>query len=79
MTGFALACVHCRFRFPMDITTGVMAAHFQTEHGTDEVKVELVVVCRCDEVMTLTRTAGQRHFYDCPGCHRSRTVTQTPG
>jgi hypothetical protein len=75
--GFGLACQHCRFVFPIDITVGVLAAHFETEHDTTDVRVELVVLCpRCTGVMELLHTVGNKLHYGCAPCHRTRIVTQ---
>lgn len=76
-----LACVHCGWRPGDDLTIGVAAQHFETEHDTDDVKFELVVVCdRCDRVMALFATLDQGghfdHHYQCEPCHRGRVVKQ---
>lgn len=75
--GFGLACTHCRYLFPLDITTGVLAAHFETEHDTTDVKLELVVLCpRCNGAMELESTRGNLSSFACKPCHRTRVVKQ---
>lgn len=79
--GFGLACTHCSYVFPNEISAGVMAAHFEAEHGVTDVRVELVVLCfRCETPMKLERTepvaAGRLHYYICETCQRTRRVTQ---
>lgn len=74
----ALACKHCAYRFPIHITVGVMAAHFETEHDTTEVELELVVVCpRCDRVMAFEHSIGNKDHFACSSCHRVRVITRT--
>ena len=60
----------------MDITTGVMAAHFETEHDTTDVELELVVVCRCDRTMIFERSVGNKDHFVCEACHRRRVLTR---
>lgn len=82
--GMGLCCIHCRFVFPGEITSGVMAAHFETEHGTTDVKLELVALCpRCEKPMMFERTETLssgllRDYFSCNDCHRSRTVHRNP-
>lgn len=75
---WGLTCIHCQFVFPIDITVGVMAAHFDAEHQADKVHVELVPLCpRCNKPMTFERELGPvRHLWGCDPCHRSRVVRQ---
>lgn len=73
--GMALACRPCRHRFPEDVTVGVLAAHFETAHGTTDVQLDLVVVCpRCDAEMTFERAERRRDVFACAPCHRTRIV-----
>lgn len=75
--GFALECTECRFRFPGGMTVGLLAAHFETEHGTDTPTLELVVLCpRCDRAMTHERSDGHKEHFACEPCHRSRVVSR---
>jgi hypothetical protein len=72
--GFALECQHCHYRFPMDVTVGVLAAHFEAEHQTTDVKLDLAVVCRCDRSMTFVRAERNRDLFTCGSCHRTRVI-----
>lgn len=77
--GMALACRHCRYRFPHHISTGVMAAHFEVEHDTTHVHLDLVVICpRCDGEMTFERNDGRRDIFRCTPCHRTRSIGRHP-
>jgi hypothetical protein len=58
---------------------GVVKAHFETEHDTAEVKLDLVVLCRrCGGVMEFERSVatskGTKDHFWCQPCHRSRVV-----
>lgn len=56
-----------------------MAAHFEVEHQTTEVRVELVPICpRCDVPMTFDHTHGNRDHFWCPQCRRNRVITRQP-
>ena len=72
--GMALACLPCKWIIPEDITIGVLAAHFEAEHQTTEVTVELVVVCRCGTIMNFEGSLAGRDTFGCPQCQRSRTI-----
>ncbi len=77
--GFALKCKTCGWRPDDDLTGGVVAAHFTTEHQSDDVQMEMVVVCnRCDGEMAHFATIGREVHYQCDPCHRSRVVKQRP-
>jgi DNA-directed RNA polymerase subunit RPC12/RpoP len=74
---FALACKHCGWRPDPNLTMGVAAQHFETEHDTTEPRFELIVVCdRCDRVMTHLATIGEEHHYQCEPCRRGRVIHQ---
>lgn len=76
--GMALTCQLCGYRPADNLTMGVLAAHFETEHDTADVRLDLVVICdRCDVVMPLQRTQGRKSYHDCPRCHRTRVITQS--
>lgn len=73
--GMALLCKTCRWRPTEELTAGLLAAHFETEHGTDKVELELVVLCpRCDEPMAFDRSVGNRDYFSCERCHRTRVI-----
>lgn len=73
--GMALVCRTCRWRPAENLPIGLLAAHFDTEHHTSEITLELVVLCpRCDKPMTHEATVGRQDFFACPDCKRSRTI-----
>lgn len=73
--GMALICQTCRWRPREELTVGILAAHFDTEHGTEDIRMELVVLCPlCDQPMTFDRSWGNRDYFSCEGCQRSRVV-----
>jgi hypothetical protein len=71
-----LRCPYCGW-WPRDnLTAGLLAAHYDTEHPSEPVRLGLVMRCdHCAEPMELTRTetttTGRRLHYTCEGCHRS--------
>lgn len=76
-----LCCQHCRWRPPLDITQGVMAAHFETEHDTEDIRLELIAICtRDDSELSLTHTEPgpvyDTHTYDCLQCFRTYGIRQ---
>ncbi len=79
-----LVCQLCRWRPPEGEPVSLVAAHFDVDHDTTDVRMELVAWCdRCDQQMTYDRTSairggGQKHHYSCGRCHRSTVVTQRP-
>jgi hypothetical protein len=76
--GMALACRTCDWLPGIDTTMGVVAAHFETEHGTIDVQLDLVVLClRCNRVMDYERSQGARDVFACKPCHRTRTIPRT--
>lgn len=73
--GMALVCNTCRWRPREELTVGLLAAHFETEHGTDKVHMELVVLCpRCDQPMEFDFTLGDDDHFRCAPCHRGRVI-----
>lgn len=77
--GFALTCQTCGFRPDPDVKMGVLAAHFETEHQTADVRLDLVAVCpRDNALMVQTHSAGAKTWWDCPVCRRTRVVNQDP-
>jgi len=77
--GMALICRTCRWRPAVNLPMGLIAAHFETEHNTDEVNLELVVLCpRCDQPMTHEHSHGLRDTFACEPCHRTRTIRRCP-
>lgn len=73
--GMALECQVCRWRPHGDIRVGLLSAHFETEHGTEDVRMELVVLCPlCDKAMKFDRSFGNRDHFACEPCHRVRVI-----
>lgn len=75
---FALECKHCKHRWPGDATAEAMLLHFQVDHDTDDVEVDLVVVCTCAATMTFVEArptgGGTREHYTCPACGNDAVV-----
>ncbi len=81
--GMALACGTCGWRPGGDLTVGLIGAHVETEHGTGDIQLELVVLCwRCDTPMTFSHSRegvrSSADFFDCGTCHRRRTIRRDP-
>lgn len=82
--GMALICQLCGWRPDEALTQGVVSAHFETEHDSTDVRLELVVLCPCcDKPMRYERSAemrsgAARDFFSCPTCHRTRTILRQP-
>lgn len=73
--GMALICQTCHWRPDEGLSVGLLRAHFETEHGTEDVRMELVVLCpRCDKAMTFDRSFGNRDHFACQPCHRVRVI-----
>lgn len=72
-----LAFDKCRWKPDDALAMGAVRAHFETEHGTDEIRLELAVPCpRCHEQMTHLAMIGEDHHFECIPCHRARVVKQ---
>lgn len=83
-----LACKYCGWVIPKDLTLGVIAEHFRTEHpeavkedGKPKIDLDMVAVCtKCHEKMPLFATLDEgdhwRHTYNCEPCRRSYTINQ---
>ncbi len=73
--GMALACRTCAWRPGDNLTIGVLAAHFEAEHDTSKVELDLIVLCpRCDKPMNLFATVGNEDHFTCDLCHRDRKI-----
>ena len=73
--GMVLACRTCGWRPGEDLPIGMIQAHMQTEHGTDEVVLDLIVVCpRGGDAMDFERTDGSYDVFACPKCRRVRKI-----
>jgi rubredoxin len=51
-----LQCKPCGWVPPEDMPMEGVQLHFQVEHDTDDVVLELVSACSCGEAMTVTST-----------------------
>lgn len=67
-----LQCKPCGLPFGDGMVMEAVQLHFQVEHDTDEVKLDLVPVCTCGEAMTHTqsRPSGGRtkDYFACGVC-----------
>jgi len=84
MPDLVLVCRPCRWRPPADTVMEAVKLHFEVEHDTAEVAMEMVAWCdRCDCEMPLEMTGTTRsgttvHLHRCPHCHRRYEVRQAP-
>ena len=51
-----LRCQHCGYDMPDDATVEAYQLHMQVDHDTDEVRLDLAVVCTCGASMKLIRS-----------------------
>lgn len=62
----------CSWRPPDDALMEAVQLHFQVEHDTDEVTLDLAVICSCGAAMEHTRTAptggGFKDHVKCGAC-----------
>ena len=67
-----LQCSPCGWVPPADMRMDHAQLHFQVEHDTDEVKLEMVAVCTCGAVMEHTQSrptgGGFKDYVKCPAC-----------
>lgn len=67
-----LQCKHCQWRPPEDMIMEGVALHFNVEHDSDEVTLDLAVVCSCGAAMTHTVTkptgGGFKDYVECRAC-----------
>jgi hypothetical protein len=67
-----LQCKTCGWRPPEDAIMEAVQLHFQVEHDTDAVTLDLVPVCSCGSAMTHVRTAptggGFKDHMTCDAC-----------
>ncbi len=65
-----LRCKHCGYDMPDDATVEAYQLHMQFEHDTDEVELDLAVICTCGASMRLIRTRETAYgkFADRFGC-----------
>lgn len=83
-TSMRLQCKTCRWVPPDDMVMEGAQLHFQVDHDTDEITLDLVAVCSCGEAMTHTGSrptgGGTKDYFRCGICgntgHIYREVPQ---
>jgi len=67
-----LQCKECQWRPPEDATMEAVQLHFQVDHDTDKVTLDLAAVCTCGASMAHVRTAptggGFKDYMRCAAC-----------
>ena len=67
-----LQCKECQWRPPEDATMEAVQLHFQVEHDTDQVTLDLAVICACGTAMTHTVSkptgGGIKDYVECKAC-----------
>lgn len=78
-----LQCKICNWRPPDDAIMEAVQLHFQVEHDTDAVTLDLVAVCSCGAAMTFVRTAptggGFKDHMECGACGNKGFVKRDAG
>jgi hypothetical protein len=78
-----LACSKCPERFANDTEMEAVRLHYNVEHDTDEIEINLIVVCSCGTTMDPTRTepVGDGTVLDhfaCPSCKGTTAIGRRP-
>lgn len=77
-----LECPLCGYRPPGDATMESFKLHFNVEHDTDEIKLNLSAICQCGATMRHTMTEKRPplaiDFFQCDACGKNGTVTREP-
>lgn len=64
-----LECAECGHRPPPDSVQEALLLHFQVEHDTDKIHMNLSAVCTCGKTMTFVETkptgGGVRDWFRC--------------
>jgi hypothetical protein len=67
-----LQCKHCPWVPPETMKMEGALLHFQVEHDTDQVHLELVAVCSCGAAMAVTESrptgGGIKDYLKCGAC-----------
>ena len=67
-----LQCKQCGWVPPEDMTARDAQLHFQMDHDTDEMKLDLVAACTCGEAMAFTVSrptgGGIKDYLECGVC-----------
>jgi hypothetical protein len=78
-----LRCKHCGYDMPDDATVEAYQLHMQFEHDTDEVELDLAVICTCGSSMKFLRTretaTGFADRFECEFDGNRTTVRRGPG
>lgn len=78
---FMLACKHCGERWPDNTVMEAVKLHFEVEHDTDQLVLDLIVVCSCNTTMNLIRTdttkTGFRDHFKCPSDGYQTSIPRT--
>jgi hypothetical protein len=76
-----LQCQACGWPPPEDATMEAVLLHFQVDHDTDEVKMDLVGVCSCGAAMDVTDTrptgGGFKDYMKCGACGNTGHVVRS--
>ena len=77
-----LQCKPCGWVPPADMTMQDARLHFQVDHDTDKVTLDLVAVCSCGEAMTHTESrptgGGMKDYLVCGVCGNTGYVRREP-
>jgi hypothetical protein len=68
-----LSCRECKWIPDQRLTVGVFRAHCKEEHGSPDVGLDLVPVCKCGTIMNATGETkptggGTKDYFECPKC-----------
>lgn len=63
-----LQCKPCGWRPPDDAAMEAVQLHFQVEHDTDAVTLDLLPVCTCGAAMEHTGTSHFKDYFRCGAC-----------
>lgn len=77
-----LQCNLCGDRPPRNAVMESVKLHFNVEHDTDEIKLDLVAVCECGAAMEFVRSSptggGEFHYFHCNACGQDGRVRHNP-
>lgn len=77
-----LQCKPCGWAPPPDMQMEGVQLHFQVDHDTDDVTLDLVAVCSCGEAMALTESrptgGGTKDYFKCGVCGNTGHVVRSP-
>ena len=77
-----LQCQPCGWVPPDDMQMEGVLLHFQVDHDTDDVRLDLVGVCSCGEAMTVTESrptgGGVKDYLSCGVCGNAGHLRREP-